>query len=232
MFRNNVIHNERGDGSFTVLMTSLSIIMLAFFILLNSIAVVDSERKRKALGSLLGAFHILPGGYIAAKGKGRELSLPSIPVVDSGIFFNSVLNRFEEDVDKEGFGEDIGVIGSRKGLTITLSSRVMFESGSADIKETGRRLLKKVAGLIRRVPNLVQVEGHTDSVPINTSKYPSNWELSIDRAANALRYFIEEDGIDPERFSLGGYADSKPLLSDPEYAAKNRRIEITLLNRR
>lgn len=75
------------------------------------------------------------------------------------------------------------------------------------------------------------MEGHTNSIPISTEKFPSNWELSTARASSIVRYFIAK-GINPERLKVSGYADTKPIASNatPEGRAQNRRVEIVILN--
>ena len=90
----------------------------------------------------------------------------------------------------------------------------------------------RVADIIKEVPNDVLVEGHTDNLPINTPEFPSNWELSTARATRVIRYFIENENIDPDRLSASGYSEYQPLRPNdtPENRAENRRVEIVLLN--
>jgi len=85
---------------------------------------------------------------------------------------------------------------------------------------------------LKGIDNTVRVEGHTDSRPINTYRYPSNWELSGARAGVVVRYFIEEHGIDEDRFLIAGYADTRPVAENttPENMSKNRRVEIVILD--
>jgi chemotaxis protein MotB len=75
------------------------------------------------------------------------------------------------------------------------------------------------------------VEGHTDNVPINTSEFRSNWELSVRRATEVVRCLVEQHGFPPERISASGYAEYRPIASNdsPEDRAKNRRIEIVII---
>ena len=82
------------------------------------------------------------------------------------------------------------------------------------------------------MPNDIKVEGHSDSRPINTYRYPSNWELSGARASSVVRYFIEEFNLDESRFSIAGYADTRQIAPNDteENMSMNRRVEITILN--
>jgi len=91
----------------------------------------------------------------------------------------------------------------------------------------------EIAESIRKNPSYtVEIDGHTDNLPIHTPHYPSNWELSEARATSVLKCFIDTYGIDPSRFYIRGYADRRPLVSNdsPEHRAQNRRVEIRLKN--
>lgn len=121
-------------------------------------------------------------------------------------------------------------IGSR-GLIISINSDVvLFAPGSADLQETGRKILDRIAPQLVALPNTITVEGHTDNVPIS-GVYPSNWELSTARAASVLRLFIERDGLPAKRGSAAGFADQKQLASNAtaEGRSKNRRVEIVVV---
>jgi chemotaxis protein MotB len=91
-------------------------------------------------------------------------------------------------------------------------------------------LLEKVSRIIKPIGRRIRVEGHSDNVPIATTRYPSNWELSTERAINVVKYFIRQGQIDPRLLSAVGYADVKPRASNDSKAqrAKNRRVEIIL----
>ena len=121
-----------------------------------------------------------------------------------------------------------------QGIYITLKENLLFESGSAKINISGYPVLQKVAKIIKKIPYDIRIEGHTDNVPIHTESYPTNWELSIDRAIHILKYFIKEGNIIPEKMSAVGYGDVKPVSENnsPENRAKNRRVEIVLVNKR
>ena len=119
----------------------------------------------------------------------------------------------------------------RRGLVVrVLTDQLLFASGQATLRPAGFPLLNEVAQLLNvdtRHP--ITVEGHTDNVPISSSQYPSNWELSTDRATTVVRYLIAK-GVNRERLGAVGYADLHPLASNATAAgrAKNRRVEIVL----
>ncbi len=115
-------------------------------------------------------------------------------------------------------------------LTVRMGERVLFPSGSAAISADGKATLRKVADAFASVKNrTIRVEGHTDDVPINTARFPSNWELSAARAIAVVRY-LQERGIDPKVLGAAGYGEYQPIASNdtPDGRAENRRIEISL----
>lgn len=119
-----------------------------------------------------------------------------------------------------------------RGLVVTIvTDQVLFEEGRAEIQPDGVRILDIVGDALVTVPNAVTIEGHTDSRPISTATFPSNWELSTARATSVLRYLTEERGFQPDRISAAGYADTRPLSDGgtPASMAKNRRVEIVVL---
>jgi chemotaxis protein MotB len=119
-----------------------------------------------------------------------------------------------------------------RGLVVTIATdKVLFESGSATLRRQGRLILDTIEPTLAKLPNRISVDGHTNSLPIATDRYPSNWELSTDRAAGVLRYLARPGGIGVDRMSAAGYADTRPLLpaSDPRALVKNRRVEIVVL---
>lgn len=121
-------------------------------------------------------------------------------------------------------------------LTVNMVDAILFDSGKADIKPEGRRILQKVADVIGQVEDkAIRVEGHTDNVKISPAlsrAFPSNWELSAARATNVARY-LQRLGVDPSLLSAAAYGEFRPVSENetPEGRAKNRRIEIVLVPR-
>ena len=116
-----------------------------------------------------------------------------------------------------------------RGVVVTFSDAMLFSSGSAEIKQEAFGVLEKLAGVLNSVPGRIMIEGHTDNVPLAKGKYPSNWELSTARAGSVLGFFINKN-MGPDRFSIAGYAEFRPLaVNDTEEGkAKNRRVEILI----
>ena len=130
----------------------------------------------------------------------------------------------------EQLGEDIEVIMNEDTVRFRISSEILFESGAAGLTGAGQPVLDKLIPLLNADPNLrLVVEGHTDSQPIQSERFPSNWELSTGRAAAVARYLIER-GVAPQRVQASGFADTRPLGSrdNPVDRVHNRRVELTM----
>ena len=138
------------------------------------------------------------------------------------------VKKFVEENDLEKVVE---IINSERGIVIQLRDNILFETSSSILRGDSKEVLGKINSLIGSVPNQILVEGHTDNRVINTSKFPSNWELSVDRSVNVVRYFIENMGQNPARFSAAGYGEYQPVAANDseENMAKNRRVDILIM---
>jgi chemotaxis protein MotB len=141
----------------------------------------------------------------------------------------------QKKLEKEIQEGQIQLTEMKNRLTMTMVDKILFASGSADVSKEGKMVLDKVITILKDVKDKrIQVEGHTDNVRIFSSiktKYPTNWELSVARATQVVRYLQEEGGLDPKLLSATGYSEYQPLATNDtdEGKAKNRRIEIVLL---
>ena len=122
-------------------------------------------------------------------------------------------------------------------LTVNMVDRVLFESGQAEVRADGRKVLEKVGKILGGVVDkVIRIEGHTDNVPISGGlkrKYETNWELSTARATAVARYLQDVAKVDPKRLAAAGYGEYRPIAPNdtPEQRAQNRRIEIVLVPR-
>ncbi len=125
-----------------------------------------------------------------------------------------------------------------EGVTLNFTSAALYTLGSADLKASTKVILDKISKAVKEIdyyPFTVNVEGHTDDIPINSVRFPSNWELSVSRATVIVRDMIEE-GLEPKRLFASGYADTKPLVPNkdelgkgiPKNRERNRRILIII----
>ena len=141
-----------------------------------------------------------------------------------------------QELNKEVQQGQLQVRQYKDMLTVDVAEQLFFDSGRATLKDTGKDVLKRVADAIKSYDDkAIRVVGHTDNVPISGAlqkTYASNWELSVARATTVVR-FLQESGIEPERLVATGRAEYAPVAENdsPEGRQKNRRIEITLINK-
>ena len=132
---------------------------------------------------------------------------------------------------------EIKVTQLKGRLTVNMVDRILFDSGSAEVKPAGRKVLGRVGALLNQVLEKdIRIEGHTDNVPISEdlrARYPSNWELSTARATSVARYLQDHAKVDPKRLVAAGLGEWRPVAPNdkPESRALNRRIEIILAPR-
>jgi chemotaxis protein MotB len=148
------------------------------------------------------------------------------------------LTRTQEELSRSLQDEiakgNITIQQVRDRLTINMVDRVLFDSGQAQVKPAGIKVLKQVADVLKTVTDKqIRIEGHTDNVPISTKlqdRFKTNWELSTARATTVVRYLIDHGGVNRQYFSAVGYADTHPVASNDseEGRSANRRIEIVL----
>lgn len=122
----------------------------------------------------------------------------------------------------------------RDRLTINMLDRVLFDSGRAEIKPDGLKVLKQVSDVLNKMDDKqIRIEGHTDNVPIGPKikhRFATNWELSTARATSVVRYLVDKGRVDPDNLTAAGYADTRPVSSNDNALGRalNRRIEIAL----
>ena len=180
--------------------------------------------------------------------KEAEIASNKIELGELGDRLNRVLTSELYKLQKyrsEFFGQLSDTLGERediqiKGDRFVFQSEILFESGSADIQAGGRVALSLIAktliDLTNQIPTdlnwILQVDGHTDKIPIATTRFPSNWELSHARALEVVKFFIQQ-GIPADKLSANGYGEHQPISlgSSPEDLKLNRRIELKITQR-
>ncbi|MEQ1796287.1 MAG: OmpA family protein [Nitrospira sp.] len=148
------------------------------------------------------------------------------------------LTKTQEELSKSLQDEiskgNITIQQVRDQLTINMVDRVLFDSGQAQVKPAGVKVLKQVGDVLNKISDKqIRIEGHTDNVPISAKlqdKFKTNWELSTARATNVVRYLIDQGGVGRQHLSAVGYAETRPIASNDNDAGRssNRRIEIVL----
>jgi len=216
-------------GGWEVVYSGFVLIMLCFFIMLSSFASIQQGKVMRFVKSFVDSVSILSGGLHFTAGK-RVLP-PSPDIVDKESELADVFGRLQHLIRKFELEKELDLEMTAKGIEMRFSARVLFQSGAADIRPEALPFLKKIGGIIRQTQFAVQIEGHTDNIPIHTPMYPSNWELSTSRAVKVLRYFVANDYVAPTKISAVGCGEFRPLVDNdgPAQRAKNRRVEILLI---
>ncbi|HLH41459.1 MAG TPA: flagellar motor protein MotB [Bryobacteraceae bacterium] len=224
-------------------------LLFAFFVVMFAASQADKGKAQQVADSVKKALEgdkmsamlaAILGGTIGDKGKGNAMlrgpggankapeerkEQPLAELVPS-------LKVLSEELKKEIESGQIQVSMQPRGLVVSFNQAALFPSGEDVISPAAYDGLEKVAAAINKIPNPVRLEGHTDSVPIRTPRFRSNWELSAARSIALLELLSTRFGVSRERMSIAGYADSAPIASNETERgrARNRRADIVILN--
>jgi chemotaxis protein MotB len=241
-------NNERWLVSYADFIT----LLFAFFVTMYSVSRVDGKKMGSAVESLQRAL----GSVIAVQITQRDagvfqvnhtpgmVSITPIQGAKGRLYgdresFEKLAKELKTKVDKvsadktqDAISNQIKFVLEKRGLVIRVSEHLFFKSGDASIQPAFIPVLDVLGETLETVPNHVRIEGHTDSVPINTARYPSNWELSTARATNVLRYFLSRFNFTPENLSATGYAEFRPVDSNDSLEGRfqNRRVDFVILS--
>ena len=210
-----------------VMTVSLFLILLTFFILLNSIAVIDDNRTRLAIGSLIGAFGGLPGG-LSPMESGKSVLPPTAPMIEEELTIEQLMSYVKRDF-KELTGDfKLETIGDRKRITINEAE--LFVGNEFNIKPSIQPLLDKLGQVINKGSFPVEIAGYTDNTIHPEKGFKSNWDMSAIMALKVLKYFILQCGVPPKRLTAFGRGSNQPITSNESRLsrAQNRRVEIDL----
>lgn len=237
MSRRKKGHSEEHENLERWLITYADLItlLLGLFVVLYSMSQIDLNKYQQWIS----AFSQLFGGAgVLAGGKG-VLVTPAPQSSGSDAIASSSQSLRQQNLEAQISAvlsssiqsKKIIITTSTEGLTIHLLERLLFESGSADLKPEAKAVLDTLAEILKFLPNKIRVEGHTDNRPINTVRFPSNWHLSVARALNTA-YYLMGKGVSPEKISIVGYSEYKPIAPNDteENRAKNRRVDIVVIS--
>jgi len=235
-------------------------LLMALFIVMFAISSVNTSKFEALSASLKEAFsgNVMPGGesvlQTGGSTQGHETPKvqPPVPAIQPMIQkqfekehqkkqaaqgnedeqFRKVKRDLDGYAEQNGLKDKLETEITRRGLVIRLlTDGVLFDSGQAKVKPRAMPVLKKIAGLLQvDKDHPINVEGHTDNVPISSSRYPTNWELSTARASSVVRLLIS-DNAPASRLGAVGYAQLHPIASNSSAPgrSRNRRVEIVLL---
>lgn len=233
MFR----RKKRDDGGgWLQIYADMVTLLLCFFVLLYSFSALDNQKFMEFIHSFQGR-GILDGGEIVLPGPDTDFPIEEPGDEDEDDDddpYWADSERLLEHVKQYLVDNDLdGVIRVNKderGVELQMPNNLLFDPAQARITVQGYDVLEALIPLFADIPNRVLVEGHTDTVPINTTAFPSNWELSAGRSARVVRYFVDENQLDPQRFVVIGYGEYHPQESNSTETgrAANRRVALVI----
>ena len=240
---------EHPDERWLITYADMITLLMAFFIMLFAISQVDLEKFKKFQGGVSEAFNkpskaVSSGEGILSGSKEPQLNQEAANLLADKQKRDAAKARERKDLlaakakiqkalEAKGLQSRVHFELNERGLVVGIvSDKVLFDPGSAQLRTDGADVLDVVAHMIAAMPNRIAVEGHTDSHPISSAQYPSNWELSTGRASTVVRYLSGRYGIKPERLSASGYADQHPAATNSTEAGRqrNRRVDIVLVS--
>jgi chemotaxis protein MotB len=225
--------NQKGDGT-TILFTTLNMVLLAFFIVLNSIAVPDDARKRSALGSLLGTLGILPGGLNPGKSFGNNTIPPSSEYLARDFNVMEFIRKLEKFSMEKDIADEVILNIGKENILIVLSGNLAFVEGEAKLKPRAVKVINSMIPILSSISGEVNIAGHTDDGSHALGPYPDDWTLSYARAGNAARLIVLSERVRPRRIAVSGYGATRPILREktPVQQKFRDRLEINLKRER
>ena len=196
-------------------------LLLTFFVLIVAMSQVEVERFKEVLTYFQGARSVMAHPL--------NVPDPSRQSKRSDKRKDKEHEKLLSSVSKAQLEGKVEMDATKLGIHVVITDSLMFEAGSAILKTEAEPVLKVLMKMVTEDVHSIVVEGHTDSIPISTSRYPSNWELSGARSAAVVRYMNQtRKDIGPERFVAMGYGAHQPVASNKSRAGrgKNRRVEI------
>ncbi|PYZ97176.1 flagellar motor protein MotS [Alteribacter lacisalsi] len=247
MIRRRKQVSDKGAPKWMVTFSDLMTLILVFFILLFSMSIVDTQKFQALAESFQdravfdGFPSLIPSEHPA---EDHEVNtdfreMERIPLEDALVSgsdeveeeeLDELLREVNQYLEDHNLSEEISATRDEQGVVLVLQEQMLFDSGEAEILSAGKPFLDKIGTLLGEIRNIVKVEGHTDSLPISTERFPSNWELSGARASSVIRYLVEEAVLSQERFIAIGHGETQPLVpnTSEENLRQNRRVVIVI----
>ena len=227
-------------------------LLFAVFVTLYAMSQTDKKKVEEVAASYRTAFGVgkgldatkpvvIPKGSMlpipSAKPQHAEVERPkskgevSQKIQATKKDYQAILLSLEKYFIEQKAQDKVNIDITKRGLVISLKEGGFFDSGSATLKQSADGLLSKIAEALSPYGNEISFEGHTDNVPIHSATFQSNWDLSASRATSLARHFIERHGFTPEKISVTGYGEYRPVSdnSTEEGRKLNRRVDIVLL---
>lgn len=242
---------ERIDETWLIPYADLLTLLLALFIVLFASSQIDQKKFDQLSRSLNAAFQagqglfnpstIVPvlesGDPLPVRNTARDVTSREDAEMLERIRqetenFQNLKNRIDVFIGDNGLTSELETSLDSEHLKIRISDKALFDSGSAEVRPEAREIAVELSRILERAAGYeIIVAGHTDNVPIHTREFPSNWDLSAKRALNFMKILLQNENLDPTKFSTIGYGEYKPIASNDtaEGRALNRRVEVLIM---
>jgi len=220
-------------------------LLFAFFVVMYAMSSVNEGKYRVLADTMTEAFKVAPKSpdpiqigkesKVVSSSKPANEIIPPINILPkSQRTYEREMKQIAETVSKavqplidQGL---IKVTQNKLWVEIEMNTSILFASADSELEEEAFPALKALANVLKKLPNSIDVEGHTDNLPINNEQFPSNWELSAARAASVVHLFTQY-GVNPRRLSSIGYAEFRPISNNAtaEGRLRNRRVKVVIL---
>ncbi|MCE1246494.1 MAG: OmpA family protein [Firmicutes bacterium] len=249
----DAVYESKQHGNWIYSYADMISLLTALFIVLYGMSKVNEGKFRQLAGSLSKSF-----SATAARASDKEIEMAAqlynkqlnendreksyhalLKAIDDSMKdkkraeLEALKNHFQYNLDKGGLSKNVQLRVEDRGVVIGLMTDGMsFEIGKADVTDSCRKVLDNIAPTLRATKQPIRIEGNTCNIPIHSTQYASNWELSAARATSVGKFLILNENIDPERISIIGYGEFRPLVPNTtdQNRAKNRRVDIVIMN--
>ena len=227
---------DEGSPAWMSTFSDLMNLLLCFFILLFASSTMDEGKIQKIAASFDNlSFSVISEGSVSLL-TGEMLSGGMTQLADT----DSVLSEAGKNIDGNTGDKSSSASPtdaehlSDQYVELDMNGSILFDSGNAEIKDNSKLFLQKIAQiLVKYKYNVIEIEGHTDNIPISNSKYEDNRSLSSERARSVYEYVVSQEHFIDSNIKIAGYGDSRPVASNEteEGRAKNRRVAIKIYNK-
>ncbi len=205
-------------------------LLFAFFVVLYSSAQVDKAKMARLASAITAGFSSLGVGAAPVVVPGTVPAALMHPVCHEDTA-ESIARKLEAGLAGELARHTVSLRQTPEGIVLSLREVGFFDSGSATLRASSMDTFDRIGSVLGSVGSNLRIEGHTDDVPIHTSQFQSNWELSTARATEIIRLFLTREGIGPQRLSAAGYAQYHPIAGNSTEDGRrlNRRVDIVII---
>jgi chemotaxis protein MotB len=232
-------HEEHPDERWLVSYADFITLLMVLFVILYSMGQIDAKKYKLLAESMRTAFtlggpalvvdsQINQAGGKSDDGSSKPIVIPGIP--EGPTQSEEVAGQLTNMLATQNLGSQVSVQTNIEGIMISLSEKLIFKEGQADLPAEALPVLDTIAAMLRPIDNKIRLIGHTNAYPSTNPAYPTNWELSLARAMSVSRYLMKA-GIAPERFIISGQGEYAPVFPNDteEHRALNARVDIIIV---